>query len=128
MRRFYVRSMVAGAVMALFIPALTLGQGPNIAGTYALYREGDLCGKVVGCMVISQQSGGSFSIGVCNRMGNPAMDWQGNGEVAGNRGFYLWRFDDGKQGRTDFTIDNERNLHGHVQGPGINWKYVARRQ
>jgi hypothetical protein len=128
MRRFYVRLVVAGVIMALMFPALALGQAPSIAGTYALYREGDLCGKVVGCMVISQQNGSRFSIGVCNRTGNPAMDWQGNGEVMGNKGFYSWRFDDGKQGRTDFTIDYEWNLHGHVQGSGINWKYVARKQ
>ena len=127
MRRFFVKSTIAAVMMTLLIPALTFGQAPSIAGTYALYREGDMSGKVVGCMVISQQSGDRFVVGICNRTGNPAMDWQGNGEITGNRGFYVWRFEDGKQGRTDFTIDNAGNLHGHVQGPGIDWKYVARR-
>jgi hypothetical protein len=56
------------------------------------------------------------------------MDWQGNGEITGYSGFYFWRFDDGKQGQTTFTIDKEGNLHGHVQGSGINWKYVAHRE
>lgn len=82
-------------------------------------------GKVEGYMRISQQDGNKFSIGIAAWTGNPVKDWQGNGEITGNSGFYSWRFDDGKQGRTTFTIGNEGNIHGHVQGLEINWKYVA---
>jgi hypothetical protein len=128
MRSLIFKWIIAGVLSVLILPALVGSQTPNITGTYVLYREGDLFGKVVGYMRISQQNSNKFSIGIAARTGNPAMDWHGNGEINGNRGFYSWRFDDGKQGQTDFTIDKEGNLHGHVQGPGIDWKYVARRQ
>ena len=127
MRSLFVKWTVAGFVVASFFPVLVYAQTPNIAGQYTLYREGDMFGKVEGHMRIIQ-NGNTFSIGIASRTGNPAMDWQGNGEITGYNGFYFWRFDDGKQGQTTFTIDKEGNLHGHVQGSGINWKYVARRE
>jgi len=127
MGSLFIKWMVAGLVVALFYPMLVCAQTPNIAGKYTLYREGDIFGKVESHMRIIQ-NGNTFSIGIASRTGNPAMDWQGNGEITGYSGFYFWRFDDGKQGQTTFTIDKEGNLHGHVQGSGINWKYVAHRE
>ena len=128
MRSLFIKWMVAGIVISLVLPALASAQAPEMVGNYALYREGDMAGKVVGYMRISSQRGSQFSIGITVPTGNPDMDWQGSGEIMGNRGFYSWKFDDGKQGRTTFTIDKAGNLHGHVQGSGINWKYVARRE
>ena len=132
MRTLLVRRIVAGIVVVLVFLTLscahTRPRPVDITGNYILYREGEMFGKVVGYMNISSQRGGQFSIGITVPTGNPAMDWQGSGEIMGNRGFYSWKFDDGKQGRTTFTIDKAGNLHGHVQGSGINWKYVARRE
>jgi len=128
MNSLIFKCTAAGILLVLMLPALAWSQPPNIAGTYVLYREGDLLGKVVGHMRIIQQDGNKFSIGIASRTGNPAMDWQGNGEITGNNGSYAWRFDDGKQGQTAFTIDRQGNLHGHVQGSGVDWKYVACKQ
>jgi hypothetical protein len=128
MKSSFFRLTVAGVVLTLLLPALAIAQPPDIIGTYALYREGDRSGNVVGYMRITQQNNQNFSIGIANPTGNPCVDWQGTGEVSGNSGFYSWKFSDGKQGQTTFSIDGEGNLHGHVQGSGINWRYVARRQ
>ncbi len=70
-------------------------------------------------MYIRQQIGNNSSIGISARTDDPAMDWQGKGEIAVYSGFYTWRFDDGKQGKTTFTIDKKGNLHGHIQGPAL---------
>lgn len=128
MRYLFFRWMLTGLMLVMFFPVPAASQTINIEGTYTLFREGDMSGTVVGCMRISNQIATRFSIGIAHRTGNPAMDWQGNGEIKGNSGIYFWVFDDGKQGHTTFTVDNAGNIHGHVQGPGINWKYVARRQ
>jgi hypothetical protein len=128
MRTLFVKWMVGAILIALVLPAPAIAQAPYLVGNYALYREGDLGGKVVGYMRISSQQGNRFTIGISVPTGNPTFDWQGNGEVMGNRGSYSWKFQDGKQGRTTFTIDKAGNLHGHVLGSGLNWQYVARRQ
>jgi hypothetical protein len=128
MKSLFLRLAVAGVVLTLLLPALAIAQPPNIIGTYALYRKGDRSGNVEGYMRITQQNGPYFSIGSAYRTGNPNVDWQGTGEVSGNAGFYSWKFPDGKQGQTTFSIDGEGNLHGHVQGSGLDWRYVARRQ
>lgn len=128
MRTLFVKWMVGAILIALVFPAAAGAQAHNLVGNYTLYREGDLGGKVVGYMRISSQHGNQFSIGTSVPTGNPALDWQGNGELIGNRGSYFWKFQDGKQGRTTFTINKAGNLHGHVQGSGLNWQYVARRE
>lgn len=128
MRTVFVKWMVAATLIALVLPASAIAQAPNFVGNYTLYREGDLGGKVVGYMRISSQQGNRFSIGISVPTGNPALDWQGNGELVRNSGFYKWKFQDGKRVRTTFSIDRAGNVHGHVQGSGLNWKYVARRQ
>ena len=100
----------------------------NIAGNYALFKEGDLNGKCVGHMNIGHLQNGQFVIGIAAPSGNPATDWQGKGILQGNSGYYTWVFKNGKKGRTTFSIDKSGNIHGKVRGSGVNWDYVARRQ
>lgn len=101
---------------------------PDIAGTYLLYREGDMHGRVLAKMRIKDQEGRLFKIGIAVPTGDPARDWQGRGLIRGAEGLYDWGFGDGKRGRTTFFIDNAGYLHGQVRGSGINWDYVALRQ
>jgi len=100
----------------------------DFSGTYVLYREGDLLGKVVGYMRIGEQRGNQFLIGTAYPTGDAKKDWNGSGVVAGSEGYYDWVFTDGKKGRTTFMIDKAGNLHGKVRGSGINWDYVAQRE
>lgn len=99
----------------------------NISGDYVLYQEGDLSGKIAGHMRITSQQNGQFLIGIANPTGNPITDWQGKGVVEGTEGYYDWFFNDGKWGRTIFSIDESGNIHGKVRGSGLNWDYIARR-
>ncbi len=129
MRSSIVRWAFIGLFITCLFPVQAGSQTTNIIGTYALYQEGDKSGKIVGYISISRQTGNDFSVGIASRTGNPAVDWQGEGKITGNGGgYYTWRFDDGKQGITTFTIDNQGNLHGQVQGSGLDWRYVARRR
>ena len=132
MRTLLVRRIVAGIVVVLVFLTLscahTRPRPVDITGNYALYREGNMLGKVEGYMLISQQNGNQFSIGIASPTGNPTQDWQGKGVVKGAGGYYDWVFTDGKKGRTTFIIDKSGNLHGKVRGSGLNWDYVARKQ
>lgn len=118
--------MVLPLVLLCLWPALAVGQ--NLTGTYALYQKGKESKGVVGYMRITRQQGNSFSIGNASPTGNPAYDWTGQGSINGNSGYYTWRFEDGKTGKTTFTVDNAGNLHGQVWGSGVNWGYIARKQ
>ena len=100
----------------------------DITGLYVLYREGDLNGKVLAKMRITNQRANSFQVGNTRRTGNPARDWQGRGFINGAEGYYDWEFKDGKRGRTIFVFDRNGNLHGQVRGTRINWDYVAQRK
>jgi regulation of enolase protein 1 (concanavalin A-like superfamily) len=53
--------------------------------------------------------------------------WTGEGEFDGQRGFYNWRFTDGKIGRTDIYLDDKGVLHGQVRGSGLDWDFMATR-
>jgi hypothetical protein len=107
---------------------LTQGVTTDLTGVYALYNSSDGSGKIEGYMRITQTGGSRFTVGIASRTGDPSLDWAGSGEVTGNGGYYDWRFDDGKTGRTTFVVDSDGSLHGHVQGSGLNWRYVARKQ
>ncbi|HOB51572.1 MAG TPA: hypothetical protein PK176_12625 [Acidobacteriota bacterium] len=124
----WIRGLLAGLVCVLVCPALTQGETTDLTGVYALYHADGGSGRVEGYMRITQTGDHAFTVGIAIRTGDPAMDWQGNGEVTGTQGYYDWRFDDGKSGRTTFTIDPDGTLHGQVQGSGLNWRYVARKQ
>ncbi|HUU40636.1 MAG TPA: hypothetical protein VMW42_06840, partial [Desulfatiglandales bacterium] len=53
--------------------------------------------------------------------------WVGDGKIDGSQGYYDWRFDNGSSGRTTFVVNPDGTLTGHVVGPGVDWKYLARR-
>lgn len=57
--------------------------------------------------------------------------WQGTVSFDGNHGYYVWEFENGGTGRTDFYIDSTGILFGKVKGTGkaahINWTYWATR-
>jgi hypothetical protein len=125
MRGLLGKLLIIVLAATLFIPALAGAQ--NLSGTYALYQKGNESRGVVGYMQISQQSGNNFSVGIASPTGNPAVDWQGQGNIQGNSGFYTWRFGDGKTGQTTFSVDHAGNLHGQVRGSGINWDYLAQK-
>jgi hypothetical protein len=115
----------AGLILAFFFPTLAIAQ--DITGTYALYQKGNESRGIVGYMRISQQDGSNFSVGIASPTGNPSVDWDGQGNIQGNSGFYSWRFKDGKTGQTTFSVDNAGNLHGQVRGSGVSWDYLARK-
>jgi hypothetical protein len=58
--------------------------------------------------------------------------WIGEGEIVGNSGFYTWEFHDGRKGRTNFVINQNGQIIGHVLGAmpnpeayGLDWTYLA---
>lgn len=51
--------------------------------------------------------------------------WVGEGQLNADSGYYDWRFDNGSQGRTTFTVESSGCLRGHVSGSGIDWTYEA---
>jgi len=60
--------------------------------------------------------------------------WNGEGNFDGEKGSYTWKFDDGRTGTTEISLDETGILHGTVQqrpGPGrnkIDWTYWATRK
>jgi hypothetical protein len=99
-------------------PSQVTEESKAIEGTYYLYEIGNLKAGVMGTMTISNKDTGIIVRG---------KDWQGEGSVNGTQGFYNWRFEDGKTGRTEITINSDGTIKGHVVGSGINWWYLARR-
>jgi hypothetical protein len=58
--------------------------------------------------------------------------WIGEGEITGNSGYYMWEFNDGRKGRTNFVINENGQIIGHVLGAmpnpelyGLDWTYLA---
>lgn len=95
------------------------GAADSISGIYSLYRLEDSGRSTVGKMVITVQKGGSFLIW--------GPGWGGEGKVEGTQGYYDWKFDDGRTGRTTFVINSDGTLKGHVLGSGLDWWYMAHR-
>ena len=56
--------------------------------------------------------------------------WTGAGKLSTRgEGYYNWKFEDGKTGRTTFTFHGgQQRLWGHVVGSGLDGRYVARRR
>lgn len=54
--------------------------------------------------------------------------WKGQGSFDGLKGYYDWRFSDGRMGRTNIEYDKYSDeLHGYVKGSNINWDYIGAR-
>jgi hypothetical protein len=90
---------------------------PKIGGRYELFHISNPDEKT-GEMIITDWSAKSFLI--------RGSGWIGTGKITGKKGYYDWKFDDGKSGRTTFVINSDGTLSGHVNGSGIDWKYIAR--
>jgi len=54
--------------------------------------------------------------------------WEGEVKFDGKQGYYLWKFKDGRSGRTDIYLDSSGILFGDVKGSGIDWTYWASRE
>jgi hypothetical protein len=93
-------------------------QSEKLEGRYNLYRQDDPSEKAAE-MTITSWKGEVFLI--------RGMGWIGQGEIKDNKGFYEWKFDDGRSGRTVIELNPDGTLTGHVAGSGINWKYIARK-
>lgn len=92
----------------------------KLAGIYALYVFDKPDAGVQGHMTIAAWGGDSFLV--------HGQDWVGLGKLTGTRGYYDWKLDDGRSGRTDLEVDGSGSIKGHVHGSGIDWTYLARRR
>lgn len=123
MRQFAFNSILALTVLT---PQIIKGQTPDrigpaskIEGEYNLYRFDEPNGGVVTKLKITAVSDKKILVrGV-------GQDWIADGEVIENKGYYKWKFDDGKEGRTEITIRSDGTIKGHVAGAGIDWIYLA---
>jgi hypothetical protein len=121
--------------MKIFILVVSLALLSNFAisqnimsfkGDYSLYKiNGDNVSKDVTSKVfITPFEGNRFVIRGDN--------WVGIGVINENKGYYDWRFDDGKTGQTTFTINSDGSFIGKVLGystdpysQGLDWVYKA---
>ena len=102
----------------LFISQLFAQNASLAEGKYSLFRQDDPAEKT-GEMIITSWKEDVFLI--------RGTGWIGQGEFREGKGFYEWKFDDGRTGRTVVELNSDGTLSGHVIGSGINWKYVARK-
>lgn len=111
----------------------------QLAGTYNLYNLNRirLTGELPTAsnrMVITAGDGDMFQVRSPSDIVKPENTWQGTGKLQGKQGYYEWKFEDGKSGRTDFVITADNNLIGHVQiadpakQASFNWWYLAKRR
>jgi hypothetical protein len=112
-------------VFALFSNGYSFSQINTIAieGTYALvhfYEQHE----VVTTMHITPLHENKFEVS--------GDGWVGEGEILGDSGYYIWEFQDGRKGRTNFIINQNGQIIGHVLGAmpnpeiyGLNWTYLA---
>jgi hypothetical protein len=69
-----------------------------------------------------------------NRFVVRGEDWVGMGVLNENKGYYDWRFDDGKTGQTTFVLNADGSISGRVLGyndnpsqNGLDWRYRAKK-
>ncbi|QWG12048.1 tetratricopeptide repeat protein [Bradyrhizobium sediminis] len=85
-------------------------------------------------MVIAAGDGGTIQAGSPSDVVKPESVWKSVGKLQGRHGYYDWKFEDGKTGRTDFVVTADNDLIGHVQisDPArqaqFNWWYLAKRR
>ncbi len=135
------KMLVSATVWLVFIPFCWAmeAQAQNLVGTYDLYQlvEFSLPGQLprpTNSMIITEHIGDALRVRSPTQITNPKSDWRGDGKIEGKIGYYLWKFSDGKIGRTDFVVTADNKLIGHVQstdpkaGTGLNWWYLAIRR
>src|SRR5207245_9172066 len=108
-----------GRFSARRVPGSDGARGP-IIGSYALYLLMNPAGARVSSMSITSGSADGFHIS-----GNDGSGWMGDGRMDGVEGFYEWRFNDGRTGRTTIVVHSDGSLRGHVSGSGLDWWYFA---
>jgi uncharacterized caspase-like protein len=108
-----------GAHARTRLAALSAKMMERISGKWVLRKEGQHGGGVIGAFTI-RASG--------EKIAAHGDGWSGQGAFNGRKGFYDWRFTDGKTGRTTIWIDDAEQLHGRVRGGGIDWDYVGSRR
>jgi hypothetical protein len=98
----------------------------NFKGKYSLFG--------IKGTVVSNVSVGKFFITPfeSNRFVIRGENWVGIGILNDNKGYYDWRFDDGKTGQTTFTLNSDGSFIGKVVGysndpasQGLDWTYKA---
>jgi hypothetical protein len=112
------RYLLMTAFFLCYGESLLAQQTEKPEGTYFLYQK-DAPSEKAGEMIITAWKGDSFLI--------RGSGWIGQGEMKGNKGFYEWKFDDGKTGKTQIELNPDGTFTGHVVGSGINWKYIAKK-
>lgn len=119
--RYLVLMVAAGFLLGITVQAKEPAKASSeaIGGVYVLYEFGDQSEKPQGNMTITPWKGETFLI--------HGIDWAGYGKLQGQKGYYDWKFDDGRAGRTDFEVNKDGTLKGRVHGSGIDWVYLARR-
>jgi hypothetical protein len=91
-----------------------------LSGTYDLYRLESPSSGLIGTMTLRVRRGSDIFV--------QGADWTGTGRIEGKQGYYDWKFEDGKHGRTTVLVNDDGTLQGRVFGSGIDWWYLARRQ
>ncbi|MGQ0761797.1 MAG: hypothetical protein ACT4OT_07255 [Acidobacteriota bacterium] len=91
-----------------------------LTGPYNLYRLENPSSGLIGTMTLRVRRGSDIFV--------QGADWTGTGKIDGKQGYYDWKFEDGKHGRTTVLVNDDGTLQGRVFGSGIDWWYLARRQ
>jgi hypothetical protein len=91
-----------------------------LTGEYDLYRLENPAGGVIRRMTLRVRKGNEIFV--------RGTDWTGTGKIDGKQGYYDWKFEDGKFGRTTVLVNDNGTMQGRVFGSGIDWWYLARRQ
>jgi hypothetical protein len=94
-------------------------------GSYDLYKS-DNSSVLEGKMFITPFEGNKFVV--------RGEGWVGIGMLNETKGYYDWRFDDGKTGQTTFTLTADGVINGRVVGysdnpakDGLDWSYKAKK-
>lgn len=99
---------------------------PNIPGRasvssmYALYDLTNPAAGRVTTMSMTDDPAGGFHVS-----GQDAGGWEASGRMEGSQGYYDWRFNDGRTGRTTIVLHSDGTFRGHVVGNGEDWWYLA---
>jgi hypothetical protein len=119
--RYLILSFIALVAICNFSFSQTSStySAADLSGTYELRKLNEPNGEVITIMRITFWENDNFLI--------RGQGWVGTGKLKGKEGYYDWKFDDGKSGRTTFKLNNDGSLNGSVKGSGIDWDYIAKR-
>ena len=106
------RKVSSAIVLARVIPDNPAGA---ISGKWLLHRSNEIGGKAVNDMTILGNPNGDITV--------IGRDWDGTGRMENGKGYYDWRFQDGRTGRTQLYLDRSGILFGWVEGANINWTF-----